>query len=146
MSEMNDDLGVGGRFTIPAAELSWRFDTSGGPGGQHANRSATRVELVFALATSTAFDPATRDLILRRLGARAAGGTVTVVADDTRSQWRNRRLARRRLADLLADAARPEPVRRATRRPARAQRRRLEHKRRRGLLKRSRKPPEPDDG
>ena len=138
---MDEDLKITDRITIPAAELSWRFDTSGGPGGQHANRSATRAELVFDLVDSPAFDEASTALVLQRLGSRVAGGVVTVVVDDTRSQWRNRRLARRRMADLLAEALRPLPVRRKTRPSGGSVRRRLEAKRRRSETKELRRRP-----
>ncbi|MFH1330440.1 MAG: peptide chain release factor-like protein, partial [Actinomycetota bacterium] len=100
---MDEPLRVAPGLVIPADELRWRFDTSGGPGGQHANRSATRVELAFDLATSPPVPEAVRARLLERLSPRAPGGVVRVVVDESRSQWRNRQTARRRLAALLAD-------------------------------------------
>jgi len=131
-------------ITIPESELEWSFSTSGGPGGQHANRSATRAELRFDLGASPAVPDALRSTMLERLGNRAVGGVVTVTADDSRSQWRNRQLARRRLADLLSDSMRRPRQRRPTTTPRAAKRRRLEDKKRRGELKQQRRPPELD--
>lgn len=132
------DLPVTSDIAIPDSELEWRFTTSGGPGGQHANRSATRVEVRFDVTRSTAFDEHTRDRIVDVLGPR-----VTVGVDETRSQWRNRRLAMSRLADLIRGALQPPPPdRRATRPTPAGRRRRLEAKRRRAEVKRARRPPD----
>lgn len=141
---MADDLPIAPDLVIPAAELEWRFSTSGGPGGQHANRSSTRVELRYDLANSAAFDDAGRRRMLARLGGRARDGVVTVVVDESRSQWRNRQLARARLARLLADSRRRRRPRLATAPSPAARRRRLEAKRRRSDLKRHRRRPDPD--
>jgi ribosome-associated protein len=108
------DLRVTPRLTIPAEELDLSFQTSGGPGGQHANRSATGVSLSWSFATSSVLSDHHRDQIGRRLGKRAQGGVIRVVADRSRSQWRNRSLARSRLAELVADALRPATPRRPT--------------------------------
>ncbi len=134
-----------GDFLVPASELTWSFDTSGGPGGQHANRSATRVTVRFDVATSQAFPPEIRDSLARRIGGRLQEGGVTVTVDDTRSQWRNRAIARKRLAAILEEALVPQKRRRATFPGRRAHRRRLEEKRRRGLTKRLRRRPDEDD-
>jgi len=134
------DLRVGDRWVIPADELRWSFGPSGGPGGQHANRAHTRVEVRFDLAASAAFP----DDVKRRIRERLGADVVTVTVDDTRSQWQNRTIARRRLARLLEEAARRPPVRKPTR-PTRASRiRRREEKRRRAEKKRLRRPPEPE--
>jgi len=142
MSE--DPLRVGGRVVIPAGELEWRFDPSGGPGGQHANRASTRAELRFDLARSPSVPESLRRRMLERLGSRAPGGVVGVTVDESRSQWRNRSLARRRLAALLRDAMRTPRRRIATTPSRRAKRRRLEDKRRRSQKKRLRRRPEPE--
>jgi ribosome-associated protein len=140
-----DDLRVGDRFTIDGAELVWTFDASGGPGGQHANKAATRVELRFDVAASPSVPDSLRTLILERLGPRADGGTIAVTVDDSRSQWRNRKLARRRLSEMLEEASRPPKVRRRTKPSQAARRRRLERKRRRGRLKKLRREPEVEE-
>lgn len=139
-----DDVRVTDAITIPGAELEWRFLPSGGPGGQHANRSATRAELIFDLAGSGAFDVDVKERMLARLGARASRGVVTVGEDSSRSQWRNRQLAKARLADLLRRAMRTEAPRRPTKPGRAARRRRLEDKKRRSAKKRLRRRPEPE--
>lgn len=138
----DDDLAVGLRHVVPAAELDWKFSTSGGPGGQHANRSNTRAELKFDLASSHSFSEQERSLMLDQI--RHADGVVTVVVDESRSQFRNRQLARKRLAEmLLASMIRPTPRRRT--KPSRGQRQaRLNQKRRTSEKKSLRKRPDYD--
>ncbi|MBI5157572.1 MAG: aminoacyl-tRNA hydrolase [Acidimicrobiia bacterium] len=136
---------VAEHLTVPGDELRWRFDTSGGPGGQHANRSSTRVELSWDLGSTAAVTEPTRRRLLERLGKKAPGGIVTVIAADTRSQWRNRSIARHRMHEVLTEALREDPDRVPTRVPHAARRRRLEGKRRRADLKRSRRMPEQDE-
>ena len=140
LGPMDDPLRIGD-LEIPAGELAWRFGTSGGPGGQHANRTATRAEIVFDLGTSPSIPEHLKRRMLDRLGSRARNGIVTVAADDTRSQWRNRALARKRLQIILAEARRRPRERRPTRPSAASRRRRREAKRRRSALKRLRKKP-----
>lgn len=131
-------------ITIPASELEWRFDTGGGPGGQHANRNATRVELAWDLDASPSIDEATRQRLRSRLGGKVRAGRIVVVSSASRSQWANRKDARLRLAEMLDEALRPRRRRVATK-PSRAARRaRLERKRRRSETKRLRRRPEID--
>lgn len=138
-----DDLRVTETITIPDDELSWTFSPSGGPGGQHANRSSTRAELRFHVAASRALDEQTKTRLLDKLDG---GGVIVVVADDSRSQWRNRQIARRRFADVLRAALRPDPPRRRPTKPSRsARRRRVDEKRARSHTKEMRKPPGADD-
>jgi ribosome-associated protein len=135
-----EDLRVGRGLVIPAAEIEERFSTSGGPGGQHANRSQTRVELRFDIAGSPSLTERQRHLLRERFG-----DDIRVVVDDERSQMRNRALARQRLAARLGSALVPPRTRHATR-PTRASKvRRLDAKRRRGELKRDRRRPDPTD-
>lgn len=136
-----DDLRVGTDIVIPAAELQWRFDPAGGPGGQHANKSSTRVELSFDVSASSALSPELRRRLIERLG----NSEVVVQVAESRSQWRNRQIARRRLAERLSEALRPPPPQRRTTRPTRAAReRRLADKRSRAQVKRLRRPPDLD--
>jgi len=133
-----DAPGAGGlRVTrnlhIPLEELTWRFTGSGGPGGQHANTSNTKVELRFDVAASTTLGPRQRSRLLERLGP-----VVRVVASDERSQHRNRQLALDRLAARLAGALATQPARRPTAPTRGAVERRLAEKRRRSDLKRTR--------
>lgn len=126
---------------IPLSELEWRFTPSGGPGGQHANRSNTRAELRFDVAGSPSLGPVQRARLLARFGP-----VVRVVADQERSQLRNRDLAVRRLRERLAEALRVQPTRRPTAPSLSARRGRVESKRRRGDLKRSRRPAGGEEG
>jgi ribosome-associated protein len=144
--DMSDrPLQVGSRLVIPAGELRWRFDTPGGPGGQHANRSATRAELTFDLGASTSVPDDLRHRMLEHLGNRARSGVVTVSVDESRSQWRNRQMARRRMAEILGGALHEPRTRRPTRPTAGVRRRRLATKRHRAEKKRLRKKPDIDE-
>jgi ribosome-associated protein len=125
---------------IPERELRWRFSRSSGPGGQSVNTADSRVELSLDLETTTALGPVQRARALERLADRLVDGVLTVTAQEERSQLRNREIARKRLADILATAVAPPPPRR---RPTRASRasveRRLAEKRRRAKIKRLRR-------
>lgn len=135
-----DDLRVSRTLVVPAAELEWRFSTSGGPGGQHANRAATKVEVRFDVVASAVLGPRQRARLRERLG-----DVVVVTSSESRSQARNREAAAERLKEKLAGALREAPRRRATRPSAAARRRRVTSKRRRGDVKRLRRPPEASD-
>lgn len=124
---------------IPDTELDWSFGPSGGPGGQHANRSHTRAEVRFDLAATQSLPEPLKEHMLRRLGKRANQGVLTVSADDTRSQLQNRRLAQERLATSLNEAAHRPRRRRPTRPTAAAREKRLEGKRRTSNRKRERR-------
>jgi ribosome-associated protein len=126
------------RLHLPAAELTWRFSRSSGPGGQHVNTSDTRVQLSFDLAGSAAFPDSVKERLLSRLGE-----VVVVVASEHRSQLRNRRAAEDRLVDVLEEALKPPPPTRVPTKPSKAsQQRRLQQKKRRGATKQLRGRPE----
>jgi ribosome-associated protein len=122
--------------TLPVGEIELRFSRSSGPGGQHAQRSETRVEAVLDVEASSALSPVQK----RRVIARA-GPVLRAVAQDERSQWRNRELAVERLVESLRGALRVERPRRPTKPTAASRERRLSEKRRRGEVKRLRRPP-----
>jgi ribosome-associated protein len=122
---------------IPVAEIQLRFSRSSGPGGQHAQKSESRVEAVFDVEASSGLTPAQK----RRVVARA-GPVLRAVAQDERSQWRNRELAVERVVAALREALRVERRRVPTKPSAAAKERRLEEKRRRGERKRLRRPPD----
>jgi len=121
---------------LPLDEIELRFSRSSGPGGQHAQRTETRVEAVFDVESSSALTPAQK----RRVVARA-GPVLRAIAQDERSQWRNRELAVERLVEALRVALRVERRRRPTAPTAASRERRLEQKRRRSATKRLRRPP-----
>jgi ribosome-associated protein len=139
-SGSGDALVVTRSVRIPRHELEVSFGPSGGPGGQHANRSHTRVELRFDVASSSAFGAGQRARVMERLGAE-----IRIVADDERSQLRNRALAERRLVERLQAALHVAPTRRATKPTRASKQRRLAAKQRRGDVKRQRARPPRDD-
>lgn len=121
---------------LPLEELRWRYSTPGGPGGQHANTSQTRVEVRFDAAASPSLPGWARDRIVSRVGA-----VVEAAAGERRSQARNRELAIERLTARLAAALTPDRPRRPTRPTLASKRRRMETKRRQAERKRQRRPP-----
>jgi ribosome-associated protein len=125
---------------LPLGEIELRFSRSSGPGGQHAQKTETRVEAVFEVDASTVLTPAQK----RRLAERA-GPVVRAVAQEERSQWRNREVALERLGEAIATGLKVQRRRRATQPSPEARRRRLAEKRRRGETKRLRDPPR-DEG
>ncbi len=127
---------------IPLEEIEFRADPSGGPGGQHANKTSTRVELRFAPLSSRSFSPRQRMLLAEALVKRlTADGTLRVVSARERSQLQNRRTALARLADLL-DRALDRPAPRTATRPTLASKRvRVEAKKRRASVKENRRRP-----
>ena len=127
------------RLRIPDEELTWRFSRSSGPGGQHVNTSDTRVEVTWDLRRSRALSDAQRVLAEERLRTRLVDGTLTLASSQYRSQHRNREAVRVRLEQLVAAAVVPPRPRRAT------QRRRVDAKKRRGDVKRTRRRPGPGD-
>ncbi len=132
-------LRVGPHLAIPLAEVTLRTSRSSGPGGQHANVTASRVEAVFDVARSPSLSETQRARVLARAGAR-----VVAVAQDERSQTRNRELALERLRERLQEAIAVPRVRRATRPTAASRARRLQSKRATAARKRQRRPPSGD--
>ena len=129
-----DELPVRPGLAIPLAEVELRTSRSSGPGGQHANVTASRVEAVFDVAASSVLSEAQKARVTARLGPR-----VTASAQDTRSQARNRDLALERLRIRLAHALEVPRPRTATRPTKASKRRRVEEKKRRGEIKRGRR-------
>jgi ribosome-associated protein len=137
MAAMDGDaIRVTRSVALPMAEIELRFSRSSGPGGQHAQKSETRVEAVFDVEASATLSEAQKARVLERLGP-----VVRAVAQDERSQSRNRELALERLAAQLREALKVRRPRRATRPTAASRERRLEGKKRRGETKRLRQPP-----
>jgi ribosome-associated protein len=136
---MDDPLRIGRGAAVPLSEVELRTSRSSGPGGQHANVTASRVEASFDVAASRSLTEEHK----RRIMARC-GPVVRATAQDTRSQARNRELALERLRSRLAAALTVQRPRRATKPTRASRRRRLETKRRRGELKRGRRRPEPE--
>jgi ribosome-associated protein len=132
-----DSIRVTRSVVLPLAEVELQVSRSSGPGGQHAQKSETRVVAVFDVEASSALSDAQK----RRVVARA-GPMLRAVAQDERSQARNRELAVERLVAALREALRVERKRKPTKPTAASRERRLDRKRRRGEVKRLRRPPE----
>ncbi len=130
---MAAELRIDESLAIPLSEIELRASRSSGPGGQHANVTASRVEAVFDVEASRALDERQRQRLRARLGP-----VVTAVAQDARGQARNRELALERLAAKLAGGLRVRRRRRPTKPGAAARARRLEGKRRTAERKRAR--------
>jgi ribosome-associated protein len=138
---MDDPLPVRPGTAIPLREITLRASRSSGPGGQHANTTASRIEASFDVAASETLTEEQKKRIISRLGAR-----VVAVAQDERSQTRNRELALERLAHRLAVALAPRRTRRPTRPTRSSVTQRLESKRRQAERKRTRRRPAGDEG
>ena len=134
---MPEGLPITPELTIPLGEITVRVSRSSGPGGQHANVTASRVEASFDVLASPSLSDAQRERVLARVGPR-----VVAVAQDERSQARNRELALARLRERLAGALAVRKRRRPTRPTAASRARRLQAKRREAQRKRERRPPE----
>jgi ribosome-associated protein len=132
----NESMSVTRSVAIPLDEIELRVSRSSGPGGQHAQKSETRVEAFFDVEASATLSPAQKRRVISRLGP-----VVRAVAQDERSQLRNRELALERLAERLREGLRVQRRRVPTKPTAAARERRLEEKRRRGETKRLRRPP-----
>jgi ribosome-associated protein len=145
MGRLPDEVVVSPRVRVPGRELELSYARSGGPGGQHVNKTATKVVLRWDVRSSEALTDAERDRVLQRLASRIDGeGVLRVTSETHRDQRRNVDDALDRFARLLRGALH-KPKRRKKTRPTKAsQQRRLEEKRRRGVRKRQRRAP-PED-
>ena len=131
-----DSIRVTRSVVLPLTEVELRFSRSSGPGGQHANTAETRVEAILDVETSSALTDAQKRRVLAK-----AGPTLRAIAQDERSQWRNRELAVERLVEQLRKALKVERKRVATKPTKASRERRLESKKRRSTTKKLRRPP-----
>ncbi|MEA2456030.1 MAG: ribosome-associated protein [Thermoleophilaceae bacterium] len=138
-ANVDDPLQLGRGVEVPLSEVELRTSRSSGPGGQHANVTASRVEAVFDVEASRALDEEQKRRLIARLGP-----VVRATAQDTRSQTRNRELALQRLRARLASALTVRRPRRATTPTAASRRKRMDAKRRRSDVKRARRRPDPE--
>jgi len=140
-----DRLPIREGLAIPLAELTFRFSRSSGPGGQHVNRTASRVELLFDVANSPSLAEPDRQRVLRHLARHVDGsGVLHLVSASTPSQWRNRQEVLGRFQRLLLQALQPRKRRVATRPTRGSRERRLRSKHRRSDIKRLRRRPPSD--
>jgi len=140
-----ETIAVNDRVQIPLSEIEFRFSRSSGPGGQHVQKSSTRVELLFDVARSPSLDDEQRARVLSRLsGYVDSDGILHIISQSERSQWRNRQEVVERFQELMRRALARRKRRRATRPTAASREQRLEQKKRRGQVKRQRGPVEED--
>lgn len=143
---MADPISISNRFSIPAAELDFQASRSGGPGGQHVNTTASRIQLRWNIRTSPSLSEGRREILLDRLSGRIdQEGVLQVTADTHRSQHRNREEAAERLASLIRDALRPRKKRKKTRRTRSSNEKRLRKKKERSHVKKLRGPVRRDE-
>ena len=135
--DASESIRVTRTVTVPIAEIELRTSRSSGPGGQHAQKSETRVEAVFDVEASGALSAAQKKRVVAK-----AGPVLRAVAQDERSQLRNKELAVERLTEALREALRVPRKRRPTKPTKASKERRLEEKKRRGETKRLRQPPD----
>ena len=138
---MNDDrmIPINASLQIPVAELSFRFSTSSGPGGQHVNKSATKVTLLFDVAHSPSLPEEVKARLLKKLVNRLdKEGVLQLQVQSSRSQHRNREAAVSLFQQLLAEALKKQKKRRRTRPSAAANEKRLTEKKKRGERKKER--------
>ena len=133
MTESDQILSSGPKCQIPTSEVSWNFGPSGGPGGQHANRSNTRVEATLDLASAQGIEENVREVLVAKLGS-----VMKVTVDKHRSQFRNRELALSRIESQLQEALIKEKPRRPTKPKKSAVERRLKNKRKQSERKTNR--------
>jgi ribosome-associated protein len=137
---MDDPVIISSHLRIPLSELLFQFSRSGGKGGQNVNKVETKVELLFDVRHSPSLTVDDRSKLLHRLGSRLySGGMLHIVSQESRSQWTNREQAVVKFVAILQAALKPEKKRTKTRIPTSSKRKRLEHKKRRGEIKKMRR-------
>jgi ribosome-associated protein len=137
---IENELVINEKLSIPLSELHYRFSPSSGPGGQHANKASTRVTLLFDVANSTSLDDKTRRILLKRLKSHLdKDGVLQIHAQDSRSQHQNRDLANGRFRELLAAALVKRKRRRPTKPSKQAIEKRLAAKKKQSLRKKERR-------
>lgn len=135
------DLSINEKVVIPGSELSVVVSRASGPGGQHVNKTSSRVSLRWNVLTSLALTEDERVRVMTRLQSRLVGDSELLIhVESERSQLKNRELARARLAELVREALRPKKIRRATKPTLGSKTRRIEGKKKRGVIKKLRKP------
>ena len=133
------NLTINTKLEIPANEIQWRFSRSSGAGGQNVNKTDSRVEIVFNVFESKTLTPYQKHRISIQAEIKLINGCICIAVQDKRTQYQNRQLALSRLASILRELLKPPPKKRRETKPTRSsQRKRVESKKKRGELKKSR--------
>ena len=133
------NLRINNNLVIPANEIHWRFSRSSGSGGQNVNKTDSRVEIIFNVSESKTLTPYQKHRLLLRNGVKLTNDCICIVVQDKRTQYQNRQLALSRLAATLRELLKPTPKKRRQTIPTRSsQKRRVDSKKKRGELKKSR--------
>ena len=133
------NLTVNSKLEIPVNEIQWRFSRSSGAGGQNVNKTDSRVEIVFNVFESKILTPYQKHRISIQAEIKLINGCICIAVQDKRTQYQNRQLALSRLASILRELLKPPPKKRRETKPTRSsQRKRVESKKKRGELKKSR--------
>ena len=133
------NLIINSKLEIPACEIQWRFSRSSGTGGQNVNKTDSRVEIVFNVSESKSLTPYQKNRIKIQGKIKLINDCICIVVQDKRSQYQNRQLALSRLASTLKELLKPPPKKRRVTIPTRSsQMKRIDSKKKRGQLKRSR--------
>ena len=136
----DDDIKVNDDLSIPRSEIETKATRSSGAGGQHVNKTASRIEITWNIRTSRSLTDEQRERLLAKLASRLSEeGEIRIVASDTRSQLRNREHAEKRLADLIGRSLAVKKRRKPTRRPRAANEARLTEKKKHSEKKRERR-------
>ena len=134
------NLTINTKLEIPINEIQWRFSRSSGAGGQNVNKTDSRVEIVFNVSESKILTPYQKHRISIQNEVKLRNGCICIAVQEKRSQYQNRQLALSRLASILRELLKPPPKKRRQTKPTRSsQRKRVESKKKRGELKKSRK-------
>ena len=133
------NIRVNTKLEIPASEIKWRFSRSSGAGGQNVNKTDSRAEIVFNVSESKTLTPYQKHRISIQDEVKLINGSICIAVQDKRTQYQNRQLALIRLASTLRELLKPPPMKRKETLPTRlSQKRRVESKKKRGELKKSR--------
>tara|TARA_B100000700_G_C14968336_1_gene820005 strand:- start:293 stop:715 length:423 start_codon:yes stop_codon:yes gene_type:complete len=133
------NLIINSKIEIPSTEIKWRFSRSSGSGGQNVNKTDTRVEIVFNVRESHALTPYQKYRIINQDEIKLVNDCICIAAQEKRTQYQNRQLALNRLGLILRDLLKPNPTKRRETMPTLSSRKkRVESKKKRGVLKRNR--------
>ena len=132
------DLNINSNLVIPSIELKWKFSKSRGPGGQNVNKVESKVELIFDIVNSPTLSPQIKKILIDRLHTQLTQGSIRIIAMEERSQYLNRKLAAKRLIEVIQKNLKPLKIRKSTQPTIGSRNRRLKIKKNKSNLKKKR--------